>query len=227
MDELVDAIARLAPTYGGINLEDISAPRCFEIERRLQERLDIPVFHDDQHGTAIVVLAAPEQRRAVVGRPLTVAAGRRVRRRRGRRGDHPDPARGAGVRDVVVCDSRGIIDAARADLAEHKHRLAATTNPRGLCTARSGEALAGADVFVGVSGGTVPEEDVAAMARGQHRLRPGQPRPRGAPGRGRPARRGRRHRALRLPQPDQQRAGLPGDLPRGAGLRARPASPRR
>ena len=63
VEELVEAIARIAPTYGGINLEDISAPRCFEIERRLQERLDIPVFHDDQHGTAIVVLAALRQRR--------------------------------------------------------------------------------------------------------------------------------------------------------------------
>ena len=69
VEELVDAIARLAPTYGGINLEDISAPRCFEIERRLQERLDIPVFHDDQHGTAIVVLAALTNAATVVGRP--------------------------------------------------------------------------------------------------------------------------------------------------------------
>jgi malate dehydrogenase (oxaloacetate-decarboxylating) len=70
VEELVDAIARIAPTYGGINLEDISAPRCFEIERRLQERLDIPVFHDDQHGTAIVVLAGLLNAATVVGRRL-------------------------------------------------------------------------------------------------------------------------------------------------------------
>src|SRR6476646_11313353 len=70
VEELVDAIARIAPTYGGINLEDISAPRCFEIERRLQERLDIPVFHDDQHGTAVVVLAGLVNAARVVGRPL-------------------------------------------------------------------------------------------------------------------------------------------------------------
>ena len=70
VDELVEAIVRIAPTYGGINLEDISAPRCFEIERRLQERLDIPVFHDDQHGTAIVVLAGLLNAATVVGRSL-------------------------------------------------------------------------------------------------------------------------------------------------------------
>ena len=162
VEELVDAIARLAPTYGGINLEDISAPRCFEIERRLQERLDIPVFHDDQHGTAIVVLAALTNAATVVGRPLTSlrvvvsgagAAGVAITRILAR----------AGVRDLVVCDSRGIIDPTRADLVEHKHRLAATTNPRGL-SGTLGVALTGADVFVGVSGGQVAEEDLAAMA---------------------------------------------------------------
>ena len=162
VEELVDAIARIAPTYGGINLEDISAPRCFEIERRLQERLDIPVFHDDQHGTAIVVLAGLLNAAKVVGRSLESlrvvvsgagAAGVAVTRLLAR----------AGVADIVVCDSRGIIAPARADLADHKRRLAATTNPRGL-TGGLGEALVGADVFVGVSGGTVPEHELAGMA---------------------------------------------------------------
>jgi malate dehydrogenase (oxaloacetate-decarboxylating) len=162
VDELVDAIARLAPTYGGINLEDISAPRCFEIERRLQERLDIPVFHDDQHGTAVVALAALINAATVVDKPLESlrvvvagagAAGVAVTRILQR----------AGVADVAVCDSRGIISPARSDLVEHKHRLAATSNPRGL-SGSLGAALVDADVFIGVSGGSVPEEEIARMA---------------------------------------------------------------
>lgn len=162
VDELVDAIARIAPTYGGINLEDISAPRCFEIERRLQERLDIPVFHDDQHGTAIVVLAGLINAAKVVDRELSSlrvvvsgagAAGVAVTKLLAR----------AGVANIVVCDSKGIISPTRTDLVEHKHRLAATTNPRGLAGSLA-DALVGADVFVGVSGGTVPEADIARMA---------------------------------------------------------------
>src|ERR1035437_1814925 len=160
--ELVEAIVRLAPTYGGINLEDISAPRCFEIERQLRERLDIPVFHDDQHGTAIVVLAALINAAKVVDKDLSTlrvvvqgagAAGTAVSTILGR----------AGIGDVVVCDSRGVISPKRTDLAEHKHRLAATTNPRGLSGSLRA-ALVGADVFVGVSGGQVAEKDIAQMA---------------------------------------------------------------
>jgi malate dehydrogenase (oxaloacetate-decarboxylating) len=165
-DEIVETVARLAPTFGGINLEDISAPRCFEIERRLQERLDLPVFHDDQHGTAVVVLAALRNAVLVVDKPLAdvrvviggagaagVAIAAILRR--------------AGVRDIVVCDSRGIVEAGRSDLAAggapHKLALAGTTNPRGV---RGGidVAMAGADVYIGVSGGTVPEPVVASMA---------------------------------------------------------------
>jgi malate dehydrogenase (oxaloacetate-decarboxylating) len=162
--ELVEAIARIAPSYGGINLEDISAPRCFEIERRLQERLDIPVFHDDQHGTAIVVLAGLLNAAAVVRRDLPSlrvvvsgagAAGVAVTRLLQR----------AGVVDIVVCDSRGIIAPVRADLTDHKRRLAACTNPSGLAGS-IGAALVDADVFIGVSGGTIPEADVARMADG-------------------------------------------------------------
>ena len=164
VEELVEAIARIAPTYGGINLEDISAPRCFDIEEQLKERLDIPVFHDDQHGTAIVVLAGlinacrvlersmPDLKVVVAGAGAAGGAVTKLLQR-------------AGVRDVVVCDSRGIISPSRGDLSGHKHRLAASTNPRGL-SGSLGEALAGADVYVGVSGGTVPEEQVARMARG-------------------------------------------------------------
>ncbi|MEO7269397.1 MAG: NADP-dependent malic enzyme [Knoellia sp.] len=162
VDELVDAIARIAPSYGGINLEDISAPRCFEIEDQLKERLDIPVFHDDQHGTAIVVLAGLINAAKVVGRSLAElrvvvagagAAGVAV----------TGLLQRAGVRDVVVCDSRGIISPSRTDLTGHKHRIAASTNPRGL-SGLIATALVDADVYVGVSGGTVPEEEIARMA---------------------------------------------------------------
>jgi len=162
VEELVETIVRLAPTYGGINLEDISAPRCFEIERQLQQRLDIPVFHDDQHGTAIVVLAALINAARVVDKDMTAlrvvvsgagAAGVAVANIMTR----------AGIRDVVVCDSRGIVSPTRTDLVEHKHRLAATTNPRGLSGSLA-IALVEADVFIGVSGGQVAEQDIARMA---------------------------------------------------------------
>jgi malate dehydrogenase (oxaloacetate-decarboxylating) len=163
VDEIVETVARLAPTFGGINLEDISAPRCFEVERLLQERLAIPVFHDDQHGTAIVALAALMNAARVVGRPLeglrvavsgAGAAGVAVTKILQR----------AGVRDIVVCDSRGVLHTGRPDLLPHKADLARTTNPRGVIGVLS-DALTGADVFIGVSGGVVPEEDIAMMAR--------------------------------------------------------------
>jgi len=170
-DEIVETVARLAPTFGGINLEDISAPRCFDIERRLQERLDLPVFHDDQHGTAVVALAALWNAAIVVDKPLlglrVVVAGA------GAAGVAiASILLRAGVRDVVVCDSRGIVESGRPDLigarsgpkAAHKVDLAARTNPRGL---RGGlaEAIRGADVYIGVSGGTVPETMIASLAQ--------------------------------------------------------------
>jgi len=129
VEELVDAIARIAPSFGGINLEDISAPRCFDIEEQLKERLDIPVFHDDQHGTAIVVLAGLLNGVRVLGRTLpdlrvvvsgAGAAGVAVTRLLQR----------AGVRDVVVCDSRGIIEPSRQDLTGHKARLATSSGTK-------------------------------------------------------------------------------------------------
>jgi malate dehydrogenase (oxaloacetate-decarboxylating) len=162
VEELVEAIVRIAPTYGGINLEDISAPRCFEIEEALKERLDIPVFHDDQHGTAIVVLAGlinacrvlhrdlPDLRVVVGGAGAAGVAVTKLLQR-------------AGVRDIVVADSRGILAPSRADLGGHKLTLAASTNPRGV-SGTLGDALVGAEVYIGVSGGQVPEEQVATMA---------------------------------------------------------------
>jgi malate dehydrogenase (oxaloacetate-decarboxylating) len=163
-DEIVETVVRLAPTFGGINLEDISAPRCFEIERRLQERLDLPVFHDDQHGTAVVVLAALQNAARVVGKPL---AGLRVAIG-GAGAAGVAIARillGAGLRDIVLCDSRGILESGRADLTGAKAELAGLTNPGGLVGGPA-EAMAGADVYIGVSGGTVPEPVVASMAAG-------------------------------------------------------------
>ncbi len=164
VDEIVDTVARLAPTFGGVNLEDISAPRCFEIERRLQERLPLPVFHDDQHGTAVVVLAGLRNAALVLGRPLeglrvvvsgAGAAGVAITR----------ILREAGVADLVVCDSRGVVERSRVDLPPHKSRLASQTNPRGV-RGDVAHALRGADVFVGVSGGRLAESAVAAMAPG-------------------------------------------------------------
>ncbi len=162
VDELVETVARLAPSFGGINLEDISAPRCFEVERRLQERLDIPVFHDDQHGTAIVTLAALRSAARLTDRDLADtqvvvsgagAAGVAITRF----------LLAAGVGDVIVVDSRGIVSRERADLSPVKRDLAATTNSTGR-TGDVSDALRGADVLVGVSGGTIPERAVAGMA---------------------------------------------------------------
>ncbi|MGN6131775.1 MAG: NAD(P)-dependent malic enzyme [Nocardioidaceae bacterium] len=162
-DEIVETVARLAPSFGGINLEDISAPRCFEIERRLKQMLDIPVFHDDQHGTAVVALAALENALRLTGRKAgdarvvisgAGAAGVAVAR----------ILLAAGVTDLAVTDRRGILHSSRGDLTPVKQGLAEDTADK---TGRTGgleDALAGADVYIGVSGGTVPEELVAQMA---------------------------------------------------------------
>jgi malate dehydrogenase (oxaloacetate-decarboxylating) len=162
VDELVDAIARIAPTDGGINLEDISAPRCFELEERLKARLGIPVFHDDQHGTAIVALAALHNAVRVVEKQLDTitvtvsgagAAGVAVAR----------ILVLAGVGDVIVVDSTGIIDESRPGLAPHKRALCQITN-RHARTGDMGNALEGADVLIGVSGGTIAERHLLRMA---------------------------------------------------------------
>ncbi|GAA3107022.1 malate dehydrogenase (oxaloacetate-decarboxylating) [Kribbella aluminosa] len=169
VDEFVETVARMAPTFGGINLEDISAPRCFEIERRLKERLDIPVFHDDQHGTAVVVLAALRNALRVTGlrgTPRRIEDIRVVISGAGAAG--VACARillQAGVGDLAVVDSKGVLHEDRSDLNPVKLSLARDTNTGGL-SGRLVDALAGADLFLGVSGGTVPEEAVAKMAPG-------------------------------------------------------------
>jgi malate dehydrogenase (oxaloacetate-decarboxylating) len=163
-DEIVETIIRLRPTFGAVNLEDISAPRCFEIERRLIEALDCPVMHDDQHGTAIVVLAALMGATKFLGRDMhslkVVMSGA------GAAGVAcTNILLAAGITDITVLDSQGILHTGRNDMNSVKAELAARTNPRGL-TGGIAEALNGADVFMGVSAGLVPEELIATMTPG-------------------------------------------------------------
>ncbi|MEV1078812.1 NADP-dependent malic enzyme [Streptomyces sp. NPDC050211] len=164
VDEIIETVVRLAPSFGGVNLEDISAPRCFEIERRLQERLDIPVFHDDQHGTAVVTLAALRNAARLTGKGLDElravisgagAAGVAIAKMLVE----------AGIGDVAVADRKGVVSGDREDLTPVKRELAELTNKAGI-TGSLEAALEGADVFIGVSGGTVPEAAVASMAEG-------------------------------------------------------------
>lgn len=163
-EEIIKTVKHIAPFFGGINLEDISAPRCFEIEQRLDSELDIPVFHDDQHGTAIVVYAGLINALKLVGKDISNirvvlngagAAGVAIALILIR----------AGVRDMVVCDSRGIIGQSRREgMNSTKYLLAGLTNMRGLMGGLD-KAIQGADVFVGVSvGNVVSKEMVQNMA---------------------------------------------------------------
>ena len=162
-DEIVDTVLRLAPSFGGINLEDISAPRCFEIEQRLQALLDIPVFHDDQHGTAVVALAALENALRLTGR--SHAETKVVISGAGAAGVACTKILlAAGVSDIAVTDRLGVLHSARGDLSPVKAALAELTADRTGRTGALADVMAGADVYIGVSGGTVPEEVVALMA---------------------------------------------------------------
>ncbi len=161
-DEIVETLVRLRPTFGAVNLEDISAPRCFEIERRLIEALDCPVMHDDQHGTAIVVLAAMLGATKVLNRDM--ASIRVVISGVGAAGVAcANILLAAGVSDMTLLDSRGILHSQRDDLTPAKFDLAQRTNRDGLSGGMV-EALKGADMFLGLSGGVVPEELIATMA---------------------------------------------------------------
>jgi malate dehydrogenase (oxaloacetate-decarboxylating) len=163
VDELVETIVRMAPSFGGINLEDISAPRCFEVEERLKQLLDIPVFHDDQHGTAVVVLAALENAMRLTGKyhdtvRIVVsgagAAGVAVTR----------ILLAAGYRDIAVVDRAGVLHRDRPDMNPVKRALAAETADTTGRWGSLGGVMEDADVYIGLSGGTVPEEVVASMA---------------------------------------------------------------
>lgn len=160
---IVDTVTRIEPVFGGINLEDISAPRCFEVEKRLKDLLKIPVFHDDQHGTAVVALAALINALKVVGKEFkdikvavsgAGAAGIAVTKF----------LLSFGARDVVLCDSRGVIHNGREDLNKAKQEIARITNPRCI-SGTLADAIAGADVFIGLSvAGIVSPEMVSSMA---------------------------------------------------------------
>jgi len=164
-DEIVETVERIAPVYGGINLEDIAAPACFEVEERLKNSLDIPVFHDDQHGTAVVVLAALENALKLTGKKMgdlsvviagVGAAGVAV----------TQMLMESGVQDVIGADRQGIIYAGRDNLNVAKEKFAKVTNPE----KRQGsirDAMEGADVFIGVSGpGIIEPDDLRRMADG-------------------------------------------------------------
>ncbi len=165
VEEIVRTVKLIAPVFGGINLEDISAPRCFEVERRLQQELDIPVFHDDQHGTAVVVLAGLYNALKVVGKQLDTlkiamsgagAAGIAI----------ADLLMAAGAKDIILVDSKGIISEDRADMNEEKILYARKTNPRGIRGSMA-DAMRDADMFIGVSkAGVINGEMVKTMAPG-------------------------------------------------------------
>lgn len=163
VDEIVNTVSLLAGSFGGVNLEDIAAPRCFEIERRLKERCDIPIFHDDQHGTAIIVAAALQNALKLVGKKIedvtavfsgAGAAGTAIFRL----------LRAMGLGDAVICDRKGAICSARTDLNEEKKALLAISN-KGDKAGTLAEVIRGADVFIGVSApGMVTAEMVQSMA---------------------------------------------------------------
>ena len=164
VEELIKTVKFMSPTFGGINLEDISSPRCFEIEERLKQELDIPVFHDDQHGTAIVVSAALLNAVKIAGKKIEDirvvlngpgAAGTAIIKM----------LMNLGTGDIVVCDENGILDENNKNLSEHKKNLAKLTNERRI-KGELKDAIKGADVFIGVSvGNIVTEEMIKSMKK--------------------------------------------------------------
>lgn len=163
-EEIITAVKAIAPTFGGINLEDISAPRCFEIEERLKKELSIPVFHDDQHGTAIVTLAGMFNACKLTGRKLkdlkvvingAGAAGVAIVKLLFE----------AGVKEVIMCDSRGIIHKGRTDLNDTKKKMSKLTNKSNV-TGNLEDAVKDSDVFIGVSApGVLTQEMVKTMTK--------------------------------------------------------------
>ncbi|WP_457607678.1 malic enzyme-like NAD(P)-binding protein [Nitratifractor sp.] len=158
-EEIIATTAAIAPTFGGINLEDIAAPKCFEIETKLQEMLDIPVFHDDQHGTAIITTAGLMNAAELTGKKL--AEMKVVISGAGAAGiSCAKMYKAAGVKDTIMCDSKGVIHTGRDDLNEYKREFAVETDARTLA-----DAMKGADMFLGLSvAGAVSREMVASMA---------------------------------------------------------------
>jgi malate dehydrogenase (oxaloacetate-decarboxylating) len=164
VDEIVATVKNIAPAFGGINLEDFAAPHCFEVENRLRKMLDIPVFHDDQHGTSVVALAALINVSRLLKRDLKKfkvivvgagAAGSAVTR----------ILLASGVKDIVVCDRSGVLYAGRKGMDRYKRDLAKITNPRRVKGSIS-DAMKGADVFIGLSApNIITADDVRMMSR--------------------------------------------------------------
>ena len=216
VDLIVEIVRCIAPQYGGINLEDISAPRCFEVERRLRDLLDIPVFHDDQHGTAIVVLAALTNALRVVGKkPKDVrvvvsgvgAAGRAI----------IQLLHHQGFSDIIGCDRHGAVRPDNPNLDEFRRWIADYTNPRGArCTLA--EMIVDADVFIGVSApNLLTGQDISRMADNAIVFALANPDPEVDPFAASQQGCHRGDRPVGLPESDQQRAGLPRVLPGHAG----------
>ena len=219
-DEIVETLVRLRPSFGAVNLEDISAPRCFEIERRVIEALDCPVMHDDQHGTAIVVLAALIGAAEVLDRDISAL--RVVVSGAGAAGVACAKILLArGISDITLLDSQGILHKDRGNLNSYKAEIAEQTNPNGLSGGMA-EALKGADVFLGLSAGVVPPELVATMAPDAIVFALSNPDPEIHPDDAKQVRGRGGHRPQRLPEPDQQCARVPGCVPGCAGRRGPP-----
>jgi malate dehydrogenase (oxaloacetate-decarboxylating) len=162
VDEIVETLVRLRPSFGAVNLEDVAAPRCFELEQKLIEALDCPVMHDDQHGTAVVSLAALNGANTVLGK--NVSDQRVVISGAGAAGIAiAKILLAAGVGDITLLDSRGIVRTGRAGLNPIKEEIAAVTNKANL-DGGIDVALRGADVFIGVSSSKVSEDLIASMA---------------------------------------------------------------
>ena len=217
-EEIIKAVELIAPTFGGINLEDISAPRCFEIEDRLKESLDIPVFHDDQHGTAVVMMAALFNALKIVGKPIEElrvlvvglgAAGVAVTKM----------MLASGVTHIVGCDRRGALSTSREDyqsgeMSGIKRWYAENSNPDQLDRPARRRDRGHGPLRRPLRPGDHPGGGAGQDERRRDRLRDGQPQPRGDARGRRALRADHGHRPLRLPEPDQQRALLPRDLPR-------------
>ena len=230
-EQIIDAVRLIAPTFGGINLEDISAPRCFEIEERLKEELDIPVFHDDQHGTAVVTMAALFNALKIVGKRLEDlrvlvlglgAAGVAVTKM----------MLASGVTNMIGCDRKGALSTdARGlragEMTEIKRWYAENSNPE-QAPAGPAEVIEGCDLFVGLSGpGIIDAEDLAKMADDAIVFAMANPTPEVMPEEAEPVRADHGHRPLRLPEPDQQRALPSRGSSAARSTPARRGSPRR
>ena len=213
VDEIVNTVALLAGSFGGVNLEDIAAPRCFEIERKLKERCDIPIFHDDQHGTAVITLAGLTNALKVVGKKMdeikvvmngagaaAIAISKLLL--------------SAGVKDLTLCDRNGAVYEGRGKgMNPIKEEMAKVTN-LGKKAGTLADMLVGVDVFIGVSAPGSVTTDGEDHEPGCHHLRLRQPHAGDLPRRRQGRRRGGGlHRPQRLPQPNQQRPGLPRHLP--------------